>query len=94
MKNFIFFKRNVLSYYTSCDLFVVEINCPDPGVPEHGSREGQSFRVGEKVLFYCFSGYYLLGSVERYCMPNGQWTGELARCNTESKQKFTLLDNC
>lgn len=59
-----------------------ETRCPNPGMPEYGDREGDDFHIGAKVRFKCFTGYDLLGSVERYCMPNGQWTGELARCNT------------
>lgn len=61
-----------------CDV----INCPDPGIPEHGVRIGDDFDVGAKVRFKCFTGYYLVGSYERYCKPNGQWTGELSRCDT------------
>ncbi|KAG8194143.1 hypothetical protein JTE90_000981 [Oedothorax gibbosus] len=61
-----------------------EIRCPDPGTPEHGSRLGSSFEIGDKVSFKCFTGYELIGSFERYCMPNGQWGEELARCNHES----------
>ncbi|GBN41490.1 Complement C2, partial [Araneus ventricosus] len=60
------------------------IHCPDPGVPEHGTRIGNSFEIGDKVTFSCFTGYELIGSFERYCMPNGQWTNELARCDHSS----------
>ncbi|GIX91044.1 CUB and sushi domain-containing protein 3 [Caerostris extrusa] len=58
-----------------------EILCPDPGVPEHGTRTGENFSIGEKVTFKCFMGYELIGSFERYCKQNGQWSGELARCD-------------
>nr|BAR45590.1 complement factor B-1 [Hasarius adansoni] len=60
------------------------IQCPDPGLPENGFRTGDNFEVGAKVRFKCFTGYYLLGSFERYCKPNGQWSGELSRCDTPS----------
>lgn len=66
-------------------LNIAVIKCPDPGSPEHGHRIGDNFEGGAKVRFKCFSGYYLLGSYERYCKPNGQWTGELSRCDTPSK---------
>ncbi|GIY86339.1 CUB and sushi domain-containing protein 3 [Caerostris darwini] len=61
--------------------YCAEILCPDPGVPEHGTRTGENFSIGEKVTFKCFTGYELIGSFERYCKQNGQWSGELARCN-------------
>ncbi|KAF8767224.1 Complement factor B like protein [Argiope bruennichi] len=60
------------------------IHCPDPGVPEHGTRIGNSFEIGDKVTFKCFTNYELIGSFERYCMPNGQWNNELARCDHSS----------
>ncbi|GBO41462.1 CUB and sushi domain-containing protein 3, partial [Araneus ventricosus] len=60
------------------------IYCPDPGVPEHGTRIGNSFEIGDKVTFSCFTGFELIGSFERYCMPNGQWNNELARCDHSS----------
>ncbi|GFY55938.1 serine protease 42 [Trichonephila inaurata madagascariensis] len=58
-----------------------EVLCPDPGVPEYGTRIGDSFKVGAKVTFKCFMEFELIGSFERYCLPNGRWSGELARCN-------------
>lgn len=58
-----------------------EVFCPDPGFPEHGTRVGDSFTVGAKVSFKCFMEFQLIGSFERYCLPNGRWSGELARCN-------------
>ncbi|XP_035212076.1 complement C2-like, partial [Stegodyphus dumicola] len=60
-----------------------EIRCPDPGVPEYGLSSRDSLKVGSKVTFFCFNGYNLIGSSERYCMPNGQWNGEVARCDNE-----------
>ncbi|GIX74442.1 prothrombin, partial [Caerostris extrusa] len=57
------------------------IRCPDPGVPEHGTRIGDNFNIGGKVTFKCFMGYELIGSFDRYCTQNGQWSDELARCD-------------
>lgn len=59
------------------------ITCYDPGTPENGLRRGNNFEIGSKVTFSCFSGYTAIGSFERYCLPNGQWSGELSRCNSE-----------
>ncbi|XP_015927281.1 complement factor B-like [Parasteatoda tepidariorum] len=60
------------------------IHCPDPGVPKQGTRILDGLKIGDKVIFKCFTGYDLIGSFERYCMPNGQWSGELARCDNEN----------
>lgn len=77
------FQNNLTQIY-----IVAAIHCPDPGLPEDGFRTGDSFEVGAKVRFKCFTGYYLLGSFERYCKPNGQWSGELSRCDITSKIFF------
>lgn len=60
------------------------IKCYDPGTPDKGWRQGNNFDVGSRVSFTCFTGYALLGSVERYCLKNGQWSGELTICDSNS----------
>lgn len=42
--------------------------CPDPGVPEHGSREGNFFGVGYRVTYSCNNSYELLGQPSLTCV--------------------------
>lgn len=63
--------------------FCRKIRCPNPSVPEDGWKKGNSYEVGDTVEFGCFSGYQLLGSSKRECLPNGKWNGELTRCNSK-----------
>ncbi|XP_035223084.1 CUB and sushi domain-containing protein 3-like [Stegodyphus dumicola] len=60
-----------------------EIRCPDPGVPEHGLSSSRSLKIGSEVAFHCLAGYNLIGSSKIYCMPNGEWNGEVARCDSK-----------
>lgn len=60
-----------------------KIRCPIPPIPEGGWKIGDSYEVGDIVEFGCFSGYQLLGSSKRECLPNGKWNGELTICNSK-----------
>ncbi|KAG7258552.1 hypothetical protein CRUP_029515 [Coryphaenoides rupestris] len=55
--------------------------CGDPGVPVHGIRLGEEFRVGSLVRFSCEPGYALRGSPERTCLANGSWVGTQPECH-------------
>uniref|UniRef100_A0A803T9B4 CUB and Sushi multiple domains 3 n=1 Tax=Anolis carolinensis TaxID=28377 RepID=A0A803T9B4_ANOCA len=59
-------------------------SCGDPGIPGHGSREENNFRVKSVVQFSCELGYILHGSEERTCLctANGTWSGSLPNCTT------------
>ncbi|XP_043995746.1 complement factor B-like [Gambusia affinis] len=54
--------------------------CPDPGVPPGASRAGNMFEIDDKVIYTCNSGLFLVGSKERVCLENGQWTGTEPAC--------------
>ncbi|XP_064616688.1 complement C2-like [Liolophura sinensis] len=56
------------------------VTCPDPSQPEHGRRIGSSFFVGDTVKFKCMTGFTLMGSQNRTCLPNAQWSGVLTIC--------------
>ncbi|XP_049337518.1 CUB and sushi domain-containing protein 1 isoform X2 [Astyanax mexicanus] len=58
--------------------------CGDPGVPPHGSRLGEEFRVRSLLRFTCEAGYVLLGSAERTCLQNGSWSGVQPVCEAVS----------
>ncbi|XP_010162833.1 CUB and sushi domain-containing protein 1, partial [Antrostomus carolinensis] len=48
--------------------------CDDPGVPAHGSRLGDEFKIKSLLRFSCEMGYQLRGSAERTCLLNGSWS--------------------
>ncbi|KAK0153134.1 CUB and sushi domain-containing protein 1 [Merluccius polli] len=58
--------------------------CGDPGVPFHGIRLGEEFKVGSLVRFSCEPGYVLRGSQERTCLANGSWVGTQPECHGEA----------
>ncbi|XP_069767515.1 complement C2-like isoform X2 [Narcine bancroftii] len=61
-----------------------EITCLTPKKFEFGYFEPHQtiFKVNETILFHCFDGFQLIGSVSRTCLPNGKWSGNVPRCNT------------
>lgn len=61
--------------------------CGDPGVPPHGSRLGEEFRVRSLLRFTCEAGYMLMGSSERTCLQNGSWSGTQPVCEGKETQK-------
>ncbi|XP_060780908.1 CUB and sushi domain-containing protein 1a [Neoarius graeffei] len=58
--------------------------CGDPGVPPHGSRLGEEFRIRSLLRFTCEAGYMLMGSSERTCLQNGSWSGTQPVCEAVS----------
>ncbi|KAM9499320.1 complement factor B-like isoform 1-T1 [Salvelinus alpinus] len=54
--------------------------CADPGIPAGARRFGSSFGIDDKVTYRCDEGLHLLGSKERVCQENGQWTGTEPKC--------------
>lgn len=43
-------------------------SCNDPGVPQNGSRSGDSWEAGDSTVFQCDPGYALQGSAEINCV--------------------------
>ncbi|XP_067863040.1 CUB and sushi domain-containing protein 2 [Heptranchias perlo] len=58
--------------------------CGDPGIPAHGIRLGEDFRVKNVVQFTCEAGYALKGSSERVCQLHGSWSGIQPECQALS----------
>ncbi|XP_016377010.1 complement factor B-like [Sinocyclocheilus rhinocerous] len=54
--------------------------CPDPGVPAGCTREGHRFNIDDKVMYRCENKWTLIGSKERVCQENGQWSGTEPQC--------------
>uniref|UniRef100_A0A8C2WZZ7 C3/C5 convertase n=1 Tax=Cyclopterus lumpus TaxID=8103 RepID=A0A8C2WZZ7_CYCLU len=55
-------------------------DCSDPGIPPGAQRSGGRFDTGEKVTYRCQAGLDLLGSAERVCLENREWSGSTPRC--------------
>ncbi|TKS82993.1 Complement factor B [Collichthys lucidus] len=55
-------------------------DCADPGIPPGASRAGNMFGIDDKVTYSCNSNLFLVGSSERVCQENGQWTGMEPEC--------------
>ncbi|KAJ6665888.1 hypothetical protein lerEdw1_001360 [Lerista edwardsae] len=58
--------------------------CDDPGVPSHGTRLGDEFKIKSLLRFSCEMGYQLRGSSERTCLLNGSWSGLQPVCEVIS----------
>uniref|UniRef100_A0A665UIX4 C3/C5 convertase n=1 Tax=Echeneis naucrates TaxID=173247 RepID=A0A665UIX4_ECHNA len=55
--------------------------CLDPGIPPGASRKGNTFGIGDSVTYSCNGKWlFLVGSKERVCQENGQWTGRAPEC--------------
>ncbi|KAM4726246.1 complement factor B-like [Anableps anableps] len=54
--------------------------CADPGIPPGASRTGNMFGIDDKVKYTCNGNMFLVGSSERVCQENGQWTGTEPAC--------------
>uniref|UniRef100_A0A8C2WS41 Sushi domain-containing protein n=1 Tax=Cyclopterus lumpus TaxID=8103 RepID=A0A8C2WS41_CYCLU len=55
--------------------------CGDPGMPPHGARlESEKFKTKSLLRFSCEAGYRLIGSAERTCLHNGNWSGTQPVC--------------
>ncbi|XP_033995925.1 complement factor B-like [Trematomus bernacchii] len=55
-------------------------NCADPGIPAGASKAGNIFGIDETVKYSCNSNLFLVGSSERVCLENGQWSGKEPAC--------------
>uniref|UniRef100_A0A671VFM5 C3/C5 convertase n=1 Tax=Sparus aurata TaxID=8175 RepID=A0A671VFM5_SPAAU len=55
-------------------------HCADPGIPAGASRTGNMFGNGGTVRYSCNGNLFLMGSKERVCQENGQWSGNEPAC--------------
>ncbi|XP_056910305.1 complement factor B-like isoform X2 [Takifugu flavidus] len=55
-------------------------HCADPGIPAGAMRTGNIFGIGDKVTYNCNSNLFLMGTSERTCQENRQWTGFEPAC--------------
>lgn len=54
--------------------------CPDPGIPINGMKNSSNYDMGERISFSCQSGYTLLGTEIRECLPHRIWSGNEVKC--------------
>ncbi|XP_073454550.1 complement factor B-like isoform X2 [Aquarana catesbeiana] len=63
---------------TTCQNYLE--HCSDPGVPPGATKAGTSYGLNDKVRYWCQAGLHLIGSKERQCMWNKQWSGAEPFC--------------
>ena len=56
-------------------------NCNDPGTPDNGQRDGNSFIYNAVILYSCNNGYNLTGESTLTCQSNGSWSNTTPSCN-------------
>nr|AYU71031.1 complement factor B [Oreochromis niloticus] len=55
-------------------------HCANPGIPPGASRVGNMFGIDDTVRYTCNGNLFLVGSSERVCQENGQWSGNEPAC--------------
>ena len=55
--------------------------CSDPGVPDNGQRQGDTFSINATVSFTCDTGHILNGSNSLHCVAGGSWNDTAPTCN-------------
>ncbi|CAM5159445.1 unnamed protein product [Eretmochelys imbricata] len=61
-----------------------EGQCPDPGIPIGAMKDGQQYRVEDRVRYRCGRGLVMFGSKERTCQESGAWSGTEPQCRDPS----------
>ena len=59
------------------------VMCGDPGLPENGQRIVTSNLVTAVVTYSCNQAYFLVGDIQRTCLPTGEWSGATPTCQSE-----------
>ena len=65
-------------------LSTAAVGCADPGTPTNGQRTLSSTNYNSVVTYTCDVGYTLQGSNTRTCQSDGQWSGSVPQCTSES----------
>lgn len=76
------------SWYCRLSLNAAD-DCNDPGIPPGAQRSAGRFHIGEKAVYLCQAGLDLLGSAERVCLVNREWSGSTPRCQGAEWQFYT-----
>ncbi|XP_013784842.1 sushi, von Willebrand factor type A, EGF and pentraxin domain-containing protein 1-like [Limulus polyphemus] len=75
-------------FFTICVVILVAnarplfatVTCGDPGDPKHGRKLDFVFEFPRSINFECNKGYQLVGVKEIFCLPNGDWSSSVPRC--------------
>lgn len=65
------------------------VRCPQLEIPFQGMKSGSGNSYNSIVKFSCKEGYKIVGSAERRCMANGQWSGQAPRCEASTDPSST-----
>ena len=71
-----------MSFYFS--LIYLVVDCGDPGSVSNGVRIMSATTYLSTAKYFCHPGYKLLGSPERVCEAEGQWSGQATSCVSKS----------
>ncbi|XP_064382161.1 sushi, von Willebrand factor type A, EGF and pentraxin domain-containing protein 1-like [Halichondria panicea] len=58
------------------------IFCPKLSAPSYGRVSVTGLEVGSSATYECNDGFLLVGTITRYCLPTGEWSGEASTCRT------------
>ena len=59
----------------------------------HNHLCGNNLPEGTKATYQCNTNHTLFrGNLNRYCMPNGKWSGEEPRCEIKRNKNFSYLN--
>jgi hypothetical protein len=62
-------------------IFVLVINCGDPGIPTNGERTGSGTNAGNELKYECKPGFRLIGVSKLVCQQDGTWTASRPSCD-------------
>ena len=65
------------------------VSCSDPGIPDHGNRDGDVFTYGSQAVFTCSTGYNLQGEAVSMCQADGSWSDATPICQSKSYYDIT-----
>ncbi|XP_072040396.1 LOW QUALITY PROTEIN: uncharacterized protein [Amphiura filiformis] len=65
--------------------------CPDPGNPENGARQGDTFTYGNAVSYFCDPEYSIHGSSSRVCLECSKWSGYRPYCESADYSSSLFL---
>ncbi|XP_078449693.1 CUB and sushi domain-containing protein 3 isoform X2 [Lampetra fluviatilis] len=68
---------------------IAERSCGDPGVPQHGRREGSGFSHRDSLTFECQAAFELVGEKTITCQSNNQWSANIPHCIFPCYVNFT-----
>lgn len=71
----------------------VATTCQLPLNPPKVSSDCSGNKVGDKCSFKCAQGYNLIGTNERECKSNGQWSHSLPHCEVVTCPPVRKIDN-